>query len=94
MPDYTKYSLKELFQAKNYIDKDKYPETYETLIEELKKRDPKELEKFITIYYDKDVFGESSSLSGRATYEGEKEDLEEVAHRFKSFFKKMFKRIK
>ncbi len=37
--NYEKYSLKELLQAKNGIDPEKYPENYKKLMDELGKRD-------------------------------------------------------
>ena len=43
--DYSKYSIEELLEVKQFIDTEQYPENYAALLSELKKRDG-ELEKF------------------------------------------------
>ncbi|GLX76940.1 hypothetical protein tinsulaeT_02800 [Thalassotalea insulae] len=38
-PDYTKYTLAELYEVKRNIDKECYPERYDLLINEIRKRE-------------------------------------------------------
>jgi hypothetical protein len=38
-PDYKSYSLEELYDVKDHIDKDKYPERYQALLHEIALRE-------------------------------------------------------
>lgn len=39
MPDYSKYTLEELFDVRDHIDKDKYPEIYDIILSEISKKE-------------------------------------------------------
>ena len=39
LPDYTKYGLDELYDVYHHIDRSKYPETFEIVVQEIKKRE-------------------------------------------------------
>lgn len=38
LPDYTKYTLDELYDVRDHVDKDKYPKRYEFIIQEIIRR--------------------------------------------------------
>ncbi|MEO0616570.1 MAG: hypothetical protein AAFY69_10610 [Pseudomonadota bacterium] len=46
-PDYASCSLRELYQVLNHIDKDRVPDTYVALVEEIESREPRDVRELL-----------------------------------------------
>lgn len=89
--NYANYSNDELLQANNSIDKNEYPDNYNNIVIELKKRDPKFLDSLETVVYERDMFSEyGTDLTDVKIIDRVKRN--DGSKRFDNFFKNFFQR--